>query len=61
LRKAFDDLLKDAEYREQTTKSGLTLDGALPGADVQKSVDRIHAVPKETWEVLAKAQAQAGK
>lgn len=61
LRQSFDELLKDAEYREQTTKSGLTLDGALSGADVQKSVDRIHAVPKETWEVLAKAQAQAGK
>lgn len=58
LRRAFDALLADPEYRAQSAKSGLTLDGALPGAEVQRSVQRIHDVPAAVWEVVARAQKQ---
>lgn len=58
LRRAFDQLLADADYREQSARSGLTLDGALPGAEVERSVQRIHDVPAAAWDVLSKAQGQ---
>ena len=57
LRLAFDALLRDADYRVQSATSGLSLDGALSGDEVQRSVQRIHDVPPATWEVISKAQA----
>lgn len=61
LRVAFDGLLADAAYRAESAKLGLTLDGALSGEEVQRSVQRIHEVPPMVWDVIAKAQATGGK
>jgi tripartite-type tricarboxylate transporter receptor subunit TctC len=58
LRKAVDETLADQDYRDQSIKAGRSLDGALSGAEVQASVQRIHDVPKDIWAKLSAAQQQ---
>ena len=59
VRKAFMDMIKDAEFRSDAEKLGLQIDNPRSGEQLQADIDRLHKTPPRVIERLRKIyQAQ---
>ena len=46
LRRAFDAVMKDPEFREDAKRTGLEVEGPITGAEVDEVLGAIYATPK---------------